>query len=512
MTLAARLLLLILLALLPPLAIQAWTGVEQRRAREAELRTQAVAQTRAVQADVARVAEGVRQVLVTLAAVPAIRGGDAVACAAFLREVAGQFRGYALLSSTDAAGDLLCNSVGSARASYSNADRAYFQRAMASGGFAAGDLVTSLTSGQPSIHFALPFQDAGTGAVGGIVLAGLDRVGLERLLAASALPPDALAVLLDPSGTVVAAARDNRPVTDAWIGQPASAALRAALHVPDAAAVEATGPDGKPRLFGAVPPDPVLGGIVVAVALDQRRALADLQATTRRNLVGLLLGLLLAVGVGMFGARRFVLAPLARLAAAADRVGRGELGARADLGRQAGALQEVGAAFNRMSAALANRESERDRAESARQAGEARLARLLAATPAGVIELDAGGRIAYANAAAERLLGAGPGGLLGRRQGDPAWQPADRNGVPIAPEDMPTAAAMRGVPVLDQENAVTTLDGRRAVLLVDVVPVRGDGGQVEGAVAAFQDVTARHEALQALRAGRGTLPHAVRGD
>ena len=508
MTLAARLLLLILLALLPPLAIQAWTGVEQRRTREAELRMQAVAQTRAVQADVARVADGVQQVLVTLAAVPAIRGGDAVACAAFLREVAGQFRGYALLSSTDATGDLLCNSVGSARASYSNANRAYFQRAMASGGFAAGDLVTSLTSGRPSIHFALPFRDAGAGAVGGIVLAGLDRDGLERLLAASALPRDALAVLLDPSGTVVAAARDNRPVRDAWVGQPASAALRAALRVTDAAAVEATGPDGKPRLFGAVPPDPALGGIVVAVALDQGRALADLQAATRRNLVGLLLGLLLAVGAGMFGAGRFVLAPLARLAAAADRVGRGELGARADLGRQAGALQEVGAAFNRMSAALANRESERDRAEAAQRAGEARLARLLATTPAGVVELNAGGRVTYANAAAERMLGAGPSGLIGQRYDDPAWMTANRDGLLIPLGDLPSTCALRGEPVLDHEHVVTTLDGRRAVMLADLVPVRDGTGQVEGALAAFQDVTARHAQAQALRDSEAALRQA----
>ena len=505
MTLAARLLLLVLLALLPPLAIQAWTGMEQRRAREADLRTQAVAQTRAVQADVARVAEGVRQVLVTLAALPAIRSGDATTCAAFLREVAGQFKGYALLSSTDAAGDLLCNSVGSARASYSNANRAYFQRAMASGGFAAGDLVTSITSGRPSIHFALPFRDASTKAVGGIVLAGLDQDGLERLLTASALPRDALAVLLDPSGTVVAAARDNRPVREAWVGQPASGALRAALDVQEAAAVEAAGPDGKPRLFGAVPPDPALGGIVVAVALDQGRALADLQATTRRNLVGLLLGLLLALGAGMFGARRFVLVPLARLAAAADRVGQGELGARADLGRQAGALQEVGAAFNRMSGALAAREGERDRAEAARQAGEARLARLLAASPAGILELDAGGCIAYANAAAERMLGAGPGDLVGRRYDDPAWGLADRDGVPIMLEDTPSTSALHGTPVRDHEHAVTTLDGRRAVLLVDMVPVHSSAGAIEGALAAFQDVTARHAQAQALRDSEAAL-------
>jgi len=500
MTLAVRLVLLVALALLPPLAIQAWTGVEQRRDREADLRIQAVAQTRAVQADVARVADGVHQVLVTLATVPAIRNGDAVACTAFLLEVASQFRDYALLAATGADGNIICTSTGVAQGSYSNTGRAYFQRAMASGSFAAGDLVTGLATGRRSIHFALPFHRA-DGALGGLVLASVDQDRLGRQLALAALPPGALALMLDPSGTVVAAARDNRPATEDWIGQPAPETLRAALHVLEQAPIEAIGPDGRPRLFGAVPPDPELGGIVVVVALDQERALADLQEATRHNLVGILLGLLLALGAGAFGARRFILAPLARLADAADRVGRGELGARTDLGEQAGALQGVGAAFNRMSAALAAREGERDRARTAQQAGEARLARLLAPPPAGIVELDAAGRFAYANAAAERILGAGPGGLDGLTYDYPAWRPADRNGAPIPPERLPIAGALRGEPVLDYEYSVTTLDGRRKVVLADVVPVRDAEGRVEGALSAFQDVTARHDALQALRAG-----------
>ncbi len=498
MTLAVRLVLLVTLALLPPFAIQAWTGVEQLRDREADLRIQAVAQTRAVQADVARVANGVHQVLATLATVPAIRNGDAPACTAFLLEVASQFRDYALLAATDADGSIMCTSTGVAQGSYSNTGRAYYRRAMASGGFAAGDVVTGIVTGRRSIHFALPFHRA-DGALGGLVLASVDQDRLERQLAAAALPPGALAVVLDPSGTVVAATRDNSPVREGWVGQPAPGTLRAALQAPGP--VEAIGPDGRPRLFGAVPPDPDLGGIVVAVALDQERALADLQAATRHNLVGILLGLLLALGAGAFGARRFILMPLARLADAADRVGRGELGARADLGEQAGELLGVGAAFNRMSAALAIREGERDRARTAQQAGEARMARLLATTPAGIVELDAAGRYAYANAAAERILGTGPGGLDGLTYDDPAWRPADRNGAPIPVGSLPVAGALRGKPVLDYEYSVTARDGRRRVVLADVVPVRDAAGRVEGALSAFQDVTARHDALQALRAG-----------
>jgi len=190
-----------------------------------------------------------------------------------------------------------------------------------------------------------------------------------------------------------------------------------------------------------------------------------------------------------------LLAPLAWLAAAANRTRRGN---NADPGRLSKRMRDVSGVFNRMSAMLAAREKERDRAESARRAGEARLARLLALTPAGVAEVDAEGRVTYANAAAERMLGAQPGQLVGRRYNDPSWHTTAHDGTPIPADRAPVAWALRGETTKDYEHIVTTLDGRRVVLLVDVVPVRGEHGRVEGALAAFQDVTARHAAAQAL--------------
>ena len=154
---------------------------------------------------------------------------------------------------------------------------------------------------------------------------------------------------------------------------------------------------------------------------------------------------------------------------------------------------------------------ERRLAEGALHASKARLARLLEATPAGIVELDGDGRFTYANPAAERMLGSGPGGLADLRYDDPAWQPTSQDGAPILPERLPAAWGLRGEQVLNYEQTVTTLDGRRATLLVDVVPVRGapDGdhphGRVEGALAAFQDVTGRQAQAKALRESEAQL-------
>ncbi len=192
------------------------------------------------------------------------------------------------------------------------------------------------------------------------------------------------------------------------------------------------------------------------------------------------------------------LAQLVRRSGATRRRWRSGRGNRIHRGRLVRKMHEMGAAFDRLSVALATREAERDKAERARRAGAARLARLLALTPAGVAGLDAAGRFAYANAAAERILGAEPGGLVGRLYSDPGWQSAAYDGTPIPLDRLPGAWALRGQAVIDYKQAVTALDGQRVTLLVDVVPVRNGNGRIEGALAAFQDVTARHAAAQAL--------------
>ncbi len=143
--------------------------------------------------------------------------------------------------------------------------------------------------------------------------------------------------------------------------------------------------------------------------------------------------------------------------------------------------------------------NDRCQAGGCRGASDARLARLLDTTPVGVVELDAGGRVTYANAAAERMVGTPPGGMTGLRHDSEWLQIAAADGSPIPRDRLPCAWALRGERVMDYEHAFTALDGRRVVALVDIVPVHGENGRITGALAAFQDVTARHAAARALR-------------
>ena len=380
MTLARRLLLLIALALTPPLVSGALNDVTQRHERAERLQQVAMAESRSLQDSLALITGGVNRLLITIAEVPAIRSGDTAGCSQLLNNVARQLQEYSLLGVTDRAGNILCNNVGSAPGSYSVADRAYFKNALDTGAFSGGTLVTGFVSHVSSLHFALPYRNM-AGDVAGIVLASVNQTWLIQQLATQTVPPGAVSMMLDPSGVIVAAVQDNVPIPGAWIGRLAPEELRAALRVSAPRVVEMLGPDGKLRLFGAVPANPALAGNIAVVGLDRERAFADLRDASMRNIVGLLIGGVLALVVGLISARSFILRPLARLSAAADRVAAGDLQARADLGWRSGEIRELGAVFDRMITAVAAREQERDQAEAALRREEARLR----------VALDAGG-------------------------------------------------------------------------------------------------------------------------
>ncbi len=483
MTLARRLFVLVALALLPPFAVQLWTAIQVRDGHRAALEAQATAATRDVQADLVRIVEGVRQLLLALSETAVIQDGDLDGCTAYLKRVATQFQSYSLLAVNGPDGTILCSSAGARPDDYSNAARAYHRRAMASGAFAVGDLVTGVATRRRAIHFALPFHRA-DGGRGGIVLASVDQTWLAGELAAAAVPPQALTLVLDPADTVVAGSVDGHPVTEGWAGAPAAPALMAVLTGPPGP-VRTTGPDGVRRLFGIVPPDPALGGLRVAVGLDDAATMTDLGPAGLRNAAALLLGALLAATAGALWARRFILAPLARLAAAADRVGAGDLGARSDLGLRSQELREVGDAFDRMSRALAARE--RDAKES-----EARFRHMADSAPALIWMTDETGRLTFANLHFSHIFGCDAAEMAGN-----GW------GRFMHAEDLPRfratfARSFAARQTFHMDTRVHSADGGVRWLRCEGVPRLDDTGRFLGYTGCAVDVTEARLSTEAL--------------
>jgi two-component system nitrogen regulation sensor histidine kinase NtrY len=190
-----------------------------------------------------------------------------------------------------------------------------------------------------------------------------------------------------------------------------------------------------------------------------------------------LLLVLAAVWLGLWFAERLA-RPVARLAGAAQRVGEGDLEARVPVAGAGDDLDRLGEAFNSMTAEL---KVQRDALiEKNRETEEQRrlFDSVLTSVSAGVIGLDAEGRIGFANPSALRLLALDEGAALGR--------PLDA----LVPEFAPLFGRLRAA--FDgavQDEVRLSRRGKAESLLVRMGRRAAAPGQGGGFVVAFDDVT-----------------------
>jgi len=190
-----------------------------------------------------------------------------------------------------------------------------------------------------------------------------------------------------------------------------------------------------------------------------------------------LIVILAAVWIGLWFAERLS-RPVGRLAGAAQRVGAGDFNVRVREETGDDEIAMLGRAFNRMTQQV---KAQRDALMDINIETEKRsrlFDSILTGVSSGVIGLDASGRVEMINTAATKLLGVTPSAATGAELNE------------IAPEFVKLLDQLKGkrddAVVQDvQVNRGDTVEN----LLVKVAS-RSSGGQLEGYVVAFDDVTA----------------------
>ncbi|GEM_PF-5830424 len=133
---------------------------------------------------------------------------------------------------------------------------------------------------------------------------------------------------------------------------------------------------------------------------------------------------------------------------------------------------------------------ERKQLEDESREKEERLERILGTVAEGILIMDLQGRITYANAAAERILGRGPRDLMQRTYYDPVWNFTTAEGSPLPVTDLPfRRSLLSGQPHADQEIGVERQDGVRIVINVNTVPLLTPTRSVSGLIVSFADIT-----------------------
>ncbi|WP_184521070.1 sensor histidine kinase NtrY-like [Muricoccus pecuniae] len=193
--------------------------------------------------------------------------------------------------------------------------------------------------------------------------------------------------------------------------------------------------------------------------------------------IATLLVLLAAVLIGLVMANQ-IARPISRLINAAERVRGGDLSVRVDEGRADDEVGSLSRAFNRMTNQLAAQRSEL--LEAYRQLDDRRrfTEGVLGGVSAGVIGLDAEGRINLPNRSASELLGQDLEAAVGQRLGE------------VVPEFRAILAAAAATPEKPrtEEILVPGPSGRRTLLAR--IGAEFDAGGLSGYVLTFDDITA----------------------
>ncbi|CAN7694124.1 PAS domain S-box protein [Rhizobium sp. LjRoot98] len=142
--------------------------------------------------------------------------------------------------------------------------------------------------------------------------------------------------------------------------------------------------------------------------------------------------------------------------------------------------------------------TEQKRSTEALRESEARLAAAFQSVPAGVAVVDMYGRVILSNAEYRRFL---PNSVTASRDAENTfrWRAWDPLGTALAPEDWPSARALRGEIVTPGQDMLFTDErGREIWTKVATAPIRDHGGNVTGVVSVIGDIDMAKRAQEAL--------------
>ena len=352
-SLRARLLALLAFVLIPWLGLLWYTQAEERSAAIQNVNRDAMRLIRIATSNQAAHIEAARELLTAFARFPQLRPANAGACNAFLGEMLKAMPLYSNFGVVEVNGNLRCSAV-PLTAQINVADRAYFRKSSTTRAFAVGDYVVGRVTRQPSITYAYPLLTP-DGDVEGIAFAAQNLGWLTTALANIEFPSGAVLAVVDSTGTMLA----RIPEAKDTIGRtlPERAVLDVLAARPKGSVFTLNDEHGVRRLWAHAP---LIEGhdLHTLIGVPEAVAFADIDRRLVRNVAGLAIVTVLALGAAWFGARWIILRQVDALVGGTRELAAGDLRARVPVLGPDGELGGLARAFNAMAETLETREQD----------------------------------------------------------------------------------------------------------------------------------------------------------
>jgi PAS domain S-box-containing protein len=411
-----RLVLLVVLASLPPVVLTLHIARQDRQRQTAALRqrSQDIVKLAARKED--EMIAGTRQLLHAMAESSQVQSARWGNCTKLLRTLFADCPRYASLGVIKTNGDVSA-SAPALTEPVNLADRAFFQRTLATRDLAIGDYQVGRITGKPGFSLAYPVFDP-SGQVQAVVFAALDLdwVNHSDYALQKQLPPGATWTKIDGKGTILV----RYPAPEkGLVGEPMpEMSLVKTFLFGKSGVMEVMGPKGISVFydFTSTRSALVAGDVISILSIPRKILFAEADRVMMRNLTSVGIVACLVLLIGWIGSRYLVLRPIQALVNVTARLGAGDYGARAGLPRARDELRQLMGAFDQMAGALQQREVERQSADNALKASEMRYRRLFETTQDGILILNADtGQIDDVNPFLTDMLGYTREQLLGNK-------------------------------------------------------------------------------------------------
>jgi signal transduction histidine kinase len=386
---------LVAVALLPAIGIQAYNEFELRHTRQIEVQNQALNLAELTAAEQRQTVQGIHQALIALSEVPAIKAKDTEGCNAYLAEIKQRYPGFISFIVVDTNGDSFCDATDDHRASTA-AGRPYFAEVLRTRKFTVGVFAIGRQTGRNVLHFAVPFFSDDS-RLGGVVIAALSLDWLADSLARRNVQPGAALAIVDREGTYLAHYPDNAR----FVGRKMAGDKDPGRD--DGNTADIVDLDGVERIVGYSALRDDSGGLLISFGLDKAQAFNEIQRGTQRGIFQIMLSTALVLVLTSLGARRFIHRPLGQLVEAANRWRFGEFSQRVNI-HGTSEIAGVADAFNTMANALEHRERELSVAKEKAEEAAARITMIFESTTDSVLIIDRDWRVSYLNGAARLRL------------------------------------------------------------------------------------------------------------
>ena len=359
----AHLIALVALAVLPALVVIVYLTGERWKMQSSNAETSALRLAQLVAEQQDRLTESTRALLSVLGRAPEVRKRDIAAMRLMMVEVLKSSTYYLTLKLVEPSGHILATALPESPMPETVADRRYFQAALATKAFSAGEYTVSRSTGKPSLHFALPVLNE-AGEIDSVVVAALNLEIYTDLMKAAGISPSWTVVLDDWKGRILY----HSPNIDTAGQIEDSPDILQYLTSPlDRGTFRAYGVDGLDRHFAftklrLTPNSPPY--LFVRVGIPVTESYGPVQQTFQRSMILLALAALLAGMSAWYLGDHIIGERVRSLAAAARRLGEGDLSVRVKgVPRDASELGLLSEAFDNMAQALERRAAEAKKAE-----------------------------------------------------------------------------------------------------------------------------------------------------